>query len=296
MRATGTAEREHAFSLQVALWPLAGFVGSLLGGLLPGFFARVLGVSLASAAAYRYPLLAAAGLYLPAVPVLLATRLPGPHALHSAREEDGRAPWTLIAFVFVVVLLYFAGDGVVRAFYNVYLDGELAVTTAAIGSLYGVALLAATIAGLAAPIVMARWGRRRSFVAMTLGMAASLLPLALVPTWEGAALGIVGVNALGMIARPIITVYQMELVAPRWRAAMSAAGTMGRALSWAATALVGGYLVVSVGYRWVFLAGAALTAIGSGLFWILGRGVTPWNQGLRAATGRRHATSLGRDA
>ena len=34
-----TRLRNHVFSAQVALWPLAGFAGSLCGGLLPGFFA-----------------------------------------------------------------------------------------------------------------------------------------------------------------------------------------------------------------------------------------------------------------
>ena len=159
MVATGTEERDHAFSVQMALWPMAGFAGSLLGGLLPGFFASTLGLGLESPAAYRYPLFVAAGLYIPAIPLLLATRGPLASAPGAAREEDGRAPWALIALVFIVVLLYVAGDGVVRTFYNVYLDRELGLSTPAIGSLYGVALLVATLAALAAPIVMARWGR-----------------------------------------------------------------------------------------------------------------------------------------
>ena len=276
MVATGTEERDHAFSVQMALWPMAGFAGSLLGGLLPGFFASTLGLGLESPAAYRYPLFVAAGLYIPAIPLLLATRGPLASAPGAAREEDGRAPWALIALVFIVVLLYVAGDGVVRTFYNVYLDRELGLSTPAIGSLYGVALLVATLAALAAPIVMARWGRWGSFVAVTLGMAASLLPLALVPNWQGAGAGIVGMTALGLIARPIITVYQMELVAPRWRATMSAVGTMGHALSWTAASLTGGYLVAALGYRGLFLDGAALTTVGSAVFWAFGRGKVPW--------------------
>ena len=34
--------RNHVFSTQVALWPLAGFAGSLCGGLLPGLFSALL--------------------------------------------------------------------------------------------------------------------------------------------------------------------------------------------------------------------------------------------------------------
>lgn len=39
--ATGPEERSYAFSMQMATWPLAGFAGSLVGGLLPGLFATV---------------------------------------------------------------------------------------------------------------------------------------------------------------------------------------------------------------------------------------------------------------
>jgi MFS family permease len=37
MAMTAPGERSHVFSVQAALWPLAGFVGSLIGGLLPTF-------------------------------------------------------------------------------------------------------------------------------------------------------------------------------------------------------------------------------------------------------------------
>jgi predicted MFS family arabinose efflux permease len=169
------------------------------------------------------------------------------------------------------MLLYAAGDGVVRAFYNVYLDTVLGLTTPAIGGLYGAAMLVATLTALAAPIAIGRWGQRRSFVVATVGMAVSALPLALVRHWAGAAIGIVCITALALIARPIITIYQMEIVSPRWRAAMSAAGTMGRAFRWAAASLAGGFLVAAVGYQGFFLAGGAATALGAALFWAFDR-------------------------
>ena len=42
MGATAPEERSHAFSVQTALSPLAAFVGSLIGGFLPGVFAALL--------------------------------------------------------------------------------------------------------------------------------------------------------------------------------------------------------------------------------------------------------------
>ena len=54
MKVAHQSERSHVFSVQAALWSLAGFAGSLIGGFLPGIFAMYLGVSLNQPAPYRY--------------------------------------------------------------------------------------------------------------------------------------------------------------------------------------------------------------------------------------------------
>ena len=74
MGATQRQERDHAFSVQAALTPLAGFAGNLLGGLLPRLSATLLGASLDGPAAYRYPLWVAAAAMVPALLALLGTR------------------------------------------------------------------------------------------------------------------------------------------------------------------------------------------------------------------------------
>ena len=74
MKVTHQSERNHVFSVQAALWSLAGFAGSLVGGFLPSIFAIYLGVSLDQAAPYRYSLLAASLLLIPSVIAIVATR------------------------------------------------------------------------------------------------------------------------------------------------------------------------------------------------------------------------------
>ena len=66
--------RNHVFSTQVALWPLAGFAGSLCGGLLPGLFSAFLGLPEDHPAPYRYPLLLAAGVLFISAGAIAATR------------------------------------------------------------------------------------------------------------------------------------------------------------------------------------------------------------------------------
>ncbi len=64
MGATAEHERNHAFAIQMALFPVAGFAGNLIGGLLPAGFAALAGVGLDSALPYRNALLVAAAINL----------------------------------------------------------------------------------------------------------------------------------------------------------------------------------------------------------------------------------------
>ena len=67
MAATSSDERHLAFSVQAAIWPFFGFVGNLVGGLLPGLFAFLLGVTSTQAAPYRLALLLASAINFLAV-------------------------------------------------------------------------------------------------------------------------------------------------------------------------------------------------------------------------------------
>jgi len=108
MTATGPQERTHAFSVRTALGPLAGFVGSLIAGLLPGLFASSWGLSLDGPAPYRYPLWIAALLFIPAPLVMLSTRdarserTRGRYQALIPRYRGQAAPYRLIALIALV--------------------------------------------------------------------------------------------------------------------------------------------------------------------------------------------------
>ncbi len=269
MGATGLEERNYAFSVQMALMPLGGFAGNLVGGLLPRLFATTLDVSLDQPAPYRYPLLITGVLLIPAVLAMLATREGSAgQAQGTVAEEIGRrAPFGLIAIMSLVMLLRVAGEGATRTFFNVYLDASLHVSTSLIGTLMASSQLLAGLAALTAPLLMARWGKSRTVVLGTIGMALSMLPLALIPHWEAAGLSFIGIFALASITGAAFTVYQQESVSPGWRTVISGAANMALGLSWSTMAFGGGYMITALGYRSLFLTGAGLTAGGALLFW-----------------------------
>lgn len=267
MACASLEERSRACSVRGALQTLAAFLGSLVGGVLPSMFAAILKLPLGQPAPYRYPLLVAAVLLLPGVTALLATQDISIEQKRREKVEAGPFPFGPIVFLSLVALLRFGGYGVVTTFFNLYLDAGLHVPTAQIGALMAAGQLVAVPAALMMPAMTRRWSKTRVFALGTLGIAVSLLPLALIPRWWAAGLSYMGMLALFSITSPTSTVYQMELVSAGWRTAMSAIYTMASGLSWSAMALGGGYAITLLGYRSLFLIGAMSTGLAAFVFW-----------------------------
>jgi MFS family permease len=272
--ATGPAERNHAYSIRMALGTLTGFVGSLVGGALPDLFAPWLGVTLAHPAPYRYALLAATALSVPGILVMLP--LWGVSEERAGEQVEtggaGATPVWTIGAMGLVVLLLASSVGASRTFLNVYLDDGLGVPTAQIGLLFAIVQLVSAPVALAMPMLTKRWGNYRVILGGTLGVSASMLPLALIPHWGAAILGRIGVYAVSSISDSALWVYQMELVPRRWRPTMSGVASLALGLSWSALAFGGGYVITWLGYRTLFLVAAGLTAAGVLLFWAVFRG------------------------
>ena len=272
MGATSTRERNHAFSFHSALLPLAAFGGSLLAGVVPGFLASLLGVPLTEPAPYRYTLWLAALLLLPAVPVLVTARSAGrlkmqTPALQTGETGSARAPIGLIVIVALFMALRFGGRGPVVNFFNVYLDDGLGVSTALIGILSAAALLVSVPGALLAPLIVARWGNTRTIVWGMVGMTLCMLPLILIPRWTAAGLAFIGSSAMFSLTVGPLRLFSQELVAPRWQATMASAFMLGAGLAFTTTSLSGGYVIVALGYRALFLISTGLMVAAILLFW-----------------------------
>ncbi len=260
--------RRYVFSVQVAASPLGAFAGSLVGGFLPGIFALLFGLSTATPQPYRLALMVSAACLIPAtLSIVLAKESETiEEQIAPTTGRAAAAPWGFILLMAVIVALQASGEGAIRTFFNVYMDQGLGMPTARIGMMASLGSLMAGMAALFTPMLVARMGMGRSYVSTSLGMAALLLPIALIPWAPAAGLSYAGVIGAASMARPAMSLYQMEGVPARWRSAIAAAATLSVGASWAIVATVGGVLIVRYSYTAMFLGAAALTAAGALLF------------------------------
>jgi MFS family permease len=266
MGITAPTSRSYVFSAQSSVWPLSAFAGSLLGGFLPGIFARFFGLAPAGPQPYRLALMVSAACFIPAVLVMLAAKDGSSTPARVASTEAVPAPWGFIIVMALVVALQVSGEGAIRTFFNVYMDQGLGIPTAQIGMMASLGNLVAGTAALFTPFLVMRMGISRTFVATSLGMSALMLPIALIPWAPAAGLSFAGVIGAASMSRPVINLYQMDNVPARWRSAIAAGSTLAVGASWAIVASAGGVIIVQSGYTAMFLGAATLTAAGAVLF------------------------------
>jgi predicted MFS family arabinose efflux permease len=268
MGSTSPVERSYAFSVQMATFPFFAFIGSLVGGLLPGLFARVLSSTATQPGPYRLSLLVAGAVAFLEIIVLWRTEDVRVEPAGQAARRAGRSalPLALIFVVALVWMLRIGSEWTMRIFSNVYLDTALATPTALIGALLAAAQLLG-LAALGAPAVIARFGKERTIIWATVGMAVAFLPLIFVPHWLAVGVGFMAMMALTSISGPAYGIYSQELVEPEWRTTMSSAMTLTMGGGIAIVASGGSNMLVRYGYPLLFGLGALLAVAAALLFW-----------------------------
>jgi MFS family permease len=267
MSITRPEERNHAFSVQAALIGLLAFVGSIIAGQLPGLFARWTDTTLAHAAPYRYALWLVPGAYLIGLLAMLGTRSAKMDTPTAARTHSSAAPIGLFVFFGLITFLQAASEGAIRAFFNLYLDVGLRLSTEQIGTVMGLGQLLPVFVVLATPLFLARWGTKFTLTVATFALTAFLVPLAAIPHWAAASIGFVGMGATIGVLGTTRNIFSQEIVLPQWRTTTSAIATIGLALGWASTSGIGGYVIARLSYSGLFFIGAASAFAAAILLW-----------------------------
>lgn len=281
------AEQPRVISVQSALNNVLAFAAGPIAGYIPVLLVTFFAWSIHDPATYRVPLLVSGGLLVVAALLIVSARARQIGTVHPSSAalameggeqpmpsgEPAGAPTVAITFGSTLLVMSFirffttAGSASALTFFNVYMDDALGVSTSTIGLVVAIAHLVAVFAALSVPAVTRRLGNGPAAVAGTVGVALSMLPLALFPFWQAAGFGFAAMYSLTSLRFSAFFVYMMDVTPPRLRTTMAGAGEFAGGLSFAFVSLAGGYIIVSAGYAWLFGGAALITLVGAISLW-----------------------------
>lgn len=265
---TKPEERSYVFAVQSAIFPTFAFVGSLFAGLLPGFFASVMGLSLEQPAPYRNGLLIVPLLYVLMLLVFSRAKATEGDAGEPVMHAAGKAPVATLLIFGIIGLLQSIGDGAVMSFFTIYLDQGLGLLPAEIGVLVGIASLLPIAGALLSAPLMRRFGSGQTFSLSSAGLGASLAMMALLPSVIATAISRMLAGSMLSIGGASRNLFSQEIVSVNWRTMSSAVSTIGLALGWTVAAFAGGFIIRVAGFSAMFLFGS-ITALTSAGFTVL---------------------------
>ena len=227
----------------------------------------------------------------PRATVPVVTPLPAAGRPVSPRLSAGlRSPLAPILWMAAVGVTNACGQGVIRTFFNVYLDLELATPTATIGGLISIAELGSGLIVLIAARTALRLGRVRFISGAFILRTLFLIPFVAGSNWLGAGIGLIGIATLTAAPNPILSVYQQELVAERYRAQMQGGYMLAMGAGWALSSAGGGLIVDAFGYRSLFIVALAATFLSGAIFALHGILESRRNARLQAPTQRANVS------
>ena len=282
MAATSPENRNSAYALSSTLRSLGTFVGTISGGLLPGLLAGLVGQGLDSPAPYRLGLWIGPVIAIVAIIPLLRIRARGAVAASADITPVGNFPVLSVGLLILFVSLSQAASATCQAFCNAYMDSELSLSPATIGLIVGSGQFAAIFAPMLLPRMARLRGNGWTLLVVTLGSGLSLTPLIFFPHWLGVGLGSIGMLTMTAMWMPTLQVYQMEMIAQRWRSLTYGIVSMSMGLNFAMVSYGGGLIVTGSGYSTLFVLGLLFSVGGAGLMSVLVRKPALIGQGTSA--------------
>ncbi len=269
--------RKRAFGLKEAVMGLGIFVGVLVGGLLPGLFALLLGVTTAEAAPYGYAILAAAILSTSGFVPLILLR-PVPRVQRVVTSVSSRPPLGLLFVVGLCAFLNNAAFASARVFSAAYMDTVFNLPTSLIGAIASLGTLLAIGAALSSARIAHGRGSIFAMLVATLVTGLAVFVMAVFPYWGMVAIGLIGTLGMASLWVPSYQLVQMDLAAAEWRSMVAGVASLAMSLGFGTMSLAGGYIAVAFGYRTLYAVAAVLALASAVLIVAISRRITRMTQ------------------
>jgi MFS family permease len=267
-------ERNSLFSASFGLQTLVGFFGTLVGGFLPSFFGRILGVGVESGMAYGGTLSITVALYvLSLIPVFLieeparSTSVPGPRGQNGA--DRLLKPWRNISDpglalrIFVPNIIISMGAAILIPYMNLFFKETYPISDKVLGTLFAVSSVVTGVATLASPLLADRWGRIRALVFTQLASIPFLLLIGFSGVMWISGLAFWVRAALMNMGNPLYTAFAMEQVTKRERATISGLMGMSWNIGWTVGPYLSGYMQAhpNIGFKPIFVITCTLYVV-----------------------------------
>jgi MFS family permease len=263
-------ERPHLFGANMAVWTTFTMLGSFAGGFLPDIWLRIY-PQLGETLSLRYSLAGAAILNLIAlIPLYLLHSTPRKNIRVSARSLLP-SPVSRNAMLAGAVILVLTGlvIGLTMPFMNIYLAQTFNSPTKVIGLVYSASQLMGLFSAFIGPMVIHRFGLVAAPVFLMLLNAPIILaiglpvPFLLVVIAFLLSVGIERMADLGLMNLIMVAVF------PADRGAMSGIRLITNYGAQAFAGILGGALILSAGYSWLFATAACIEILAGVMVWTL---------------------------
>ena len=200
--ATTDEQRVLVFSIQSAVAPAAGILGSLSAGFVPAALAQQLNLSSSSPLPFAYLIISAGILIIPTIPILLST---SERLKTTATDKNRNRSTSSREFIFIVLTIcccaFFSSFGteITNSFFNVYLKLIQNKSPRVIGLLMATGQLTTIPAVFLSTILAKKVGKISGFALSSLISGAGLVLIILTPNLLITAIG----YAISVCARTV---------------------------------------------------------------------------------------------
>ena len=248
MRNSTPKERPYLFSLHFAFMLVAGIIGSILGGFLPGIIEKS---GMVPYLTYRYTLCIFSGLVLIALfPYIMIKEKPAPKITEKFKIHSGR----LIIKLFLPNLVVGIGAGLSIPFVNLYFKDVFLTPTNLIGIFYSLQQFLMITGLLIAPVIAERIGKIKTVVFSQLISIPFLITLGITHNLGIAVVAFLIRAAMMNMAQPLFTNFAMEKVKHDEQAFTNALLVIAWTAGWGVSASIGGWLIERYSFTIPFFA------------------------------------------
>lgn len=266
-------QRASFFGINAGATVAVGFVGSLLGGALPGILAPLVGVAADDQLAYRLALISVSLIGFAAIiPLLGIAKVVAPQHAHAGSVQTTPALrkvpfWRLVQFASQGLLLG-VGGGLVVPFMNLFYREHFGLPDAQVGLILAISAFAMGFGSFVGGPLSKRFGLRNA-AAWTRFLAAPTLLLMLVPNvFVSAGAYYLSRLVIG-VTFPLADALVMQSVPIEQRGTSTSLSSMLWSLGWSGAALMSGYIQRDSGFYWVFIASGVAYVISALSFYLI---------------------------